>query len=104
IDSHGFTGTKDARHVDVRQSRVAGPEERVGRSAAAVHFARRLTQGVDADRRARLESRGTEVQQPAPAGPDKRMIDPAGAMGPTSNLRRRIEATGLTRIEGGQRP
>ena len=91
--------------MDVRQSHVAGPEERVKwPEAVVVHLAGRLTEGIDADRRALVESQRAEVQQPAPAGPDKRMVDPTVVSGPTSNLSRYIDATGLTRVECGQGP
>src|SRR5258707_6802378 len=99
IDPHGFTRIEGARHVNVRQSHVAGPEERVERpEAVVVHLAGRLTERIDADRRALVESKRAEVQQ-ASTGPDKRMVDPTVVMGPTSNLPRCIDATGLTRGE-----
>src|SRR5262252_4388756 len=104
IDPHGFTRTEEARHVNVGQSRVAGPEECVRWSLAVVHLAGRLTEGIDAYRRARVESQRAEVLQPAAAGPDKRMVDPTAVMGPTGNLPRRIDATAVTRVESGQGP
>src|SRR5260370_1628644 len=104
IAPHRLRRTKGAR-VDVRESDLAGPEERVKwREAVVVHLAGRLTEGIDAYRRARVEPQRAEVQQPAPAGPDKRMVDPTVVMGPTSNLPRCIDATGVTRVEGGQGP